>query len=151
VVSASVTDPAWFADIPRDRPTLMIGEGLTMYLTEQDGVALLRRVVEHAPSGELQFDAFNTLGIKSQWMNAVVRRSGAKLHWAIDGPADVLDAVPGTRLLAWVSAIESDTFKKLPGYYRLMVNVMSRVKVLRYMAQYHRYAFGPVNASITSP
>jgi hypothetical protein len=28
---------------------------------------------------------------------------------------------------------------------------MSRVKVLRYMAQYHRYAFGPVNASMTSP
>jgi hypothetical protein len=80
-----------------------------------------------------------------------VRRSGATLHWGIDGPDDVLDKVPGTRLLAWVSAIESDTFKKLPGYYRLMVNVMSRVKVLRYMAQYHRYAFGPVNASMTSP
>jgi O-methyltransferase involved in polyketide biosynthesis len=151
VVSASVTDPAWFADIPRDRPLLMVGEGLTMYLTEEDGVALLRRVVEHSPSGELQFDAFNTLGVKSQWMNAVVRRSGATLHWSIDGPGDVLDAVPGTRLLAWVSAIESDTFKKLPWYYRVMVDVMARVKVLRYMAQYHRYAFGPVNASITSP
>jgi O-methyltransferase involved in polyketide biosynthesis len=151
LISASVTDPAWFADIPRDRPILMVGEGLTMYLTEADGVALLRRVVEHAPSGELQFDAFNTLGIKSQWMNPVVRRSGATLHWGIDGPDDVLDKVPGTRLLAWVSAIESDTFKQLPGYYRLMVNVMSSVKVLRYMAQYHRYAFGPVNASMTSP
>jgi O-methyltransferase involved in polyketide biosynthesis len=144
VIAASVTDPAWFADIPRDRPTLMLGEGLTMYLTEEDGVALLRRVVEHAPSGELQFDAFNTLGIKSQWMNPVVRRSGARLHWSFDGPDDILDAVPGVRLLAWVSAIESDTFKQLPRYYRLMVNVMSRVKALRYMAQYHRYAFGPV-------
>jgi O-methyltransferase involved in polyketide biosynthesis len=151
VISASVTDPAWFAEIPRDRPILMVGEGLTMYLTEQDGVALLRRVVEHAPSGELQFDAFNALGVKSQWMNPVVRRSGATLHWAIDGPDDVIDAVPGARLLAWVSAIESDTFKKLPGYYRLMVKVMSAVPVLRYMAQYHRYAFGPVNASMTSP
>ena len=29
----------WLADIPADRPTLMIGEGLTMYLTEQDGTA----------------------------------------------------------------------------------------------------------------
>jgi O-methyltransferase involved in polyketide biosynthesis len=144
VIAASVTDPAWFADIPRDRPTLMIGEGLTMYLTEEDGVALLRRVVEHAPSGELQFDAFNSLGIKSQWMNTVVRRSGATLHWGINGPDDILDAVPGVRLLAWVSALESDTFKQLPGYYRLMANAMSRLKALRYMAQYHRYAFGPV-------
>jgi O-methyltransferase involved in polyketide biosynthesis len=129
----------------------MIGEGLTMYLTEEDGVALLRRVVAHAPSGELQFDAFNTLGIKSQWMNPVVRRSGATLHWGIDRPGDVLDEVPGTRLLSWVSAVESDTFTRLPGYYRLMVKVMTAVPVLRYMAQYHRYAFGDVSASMTSP
>ena len=81
VIAASVTDPAWLADIPGDRPTLMIAEGLTMYLTEEDGVALLRRIVEHFPSGELQFDAFNRLGIKSQWTNAVVRRSGATLYW----------------------------------------------------------------------
>ncbi len=34
LIAASVTDPSWFAEIPRDRPTLMIGEGLTMYLTQ---------------------------------------------------------------------------------------------------------------------
>ncbi len=76
VVAASVTDPAWLAEIPNDRPALMIAEGLTMYLSEQDGVALLRRVVDRFPRGELQFDAFNRLGIKSQWINTVVRRSG---------------------------------------------------------------------------
>jgi O-methyltransferase involved in polyketide biosynthesis len=141
VVAASVTDPAWLAEIPRDRPALMIGEGLTMYLTQEDGIALLRRVVDHFPSGELQFDAFNRLGIKSQWMNPVVRRSGSTLYWGIDGPDNIVEAVPGVRLLAWVSAIESDTFKELPAYYRVMAKVMSLVPRLRYMAQYHRYAF----------
>ena len=121
VVAASVTDPAWLADIPADRPMLMIGEGLTMYLTEDDGIALLRRVVDHFPSGELQFDAFNRLGIKSQWTNAVVRRSGATLHWGIDGPDDILEAVPGQRLLAWVSAVRLATpSTDVPWYYRLM-------------------------------
>ena len=110
VVAASVTDPAWLADIPADRPTLMIGEGLTMYLTEEDGVALLRRIVEHAPSGELQFDAFSRFGIKTQWTNTVVRRSGATLYWGIDGPDDIIEAVPGVRLLQWVSPFDSPTF-----------------------------------------
>jgi hypothetical protein len=55
------------------------------------------------PFGELQFDAFNRLGIKSQWTNTVVRRSGAKLYWGIDGPEDILEVVAGVRLLAWVS------------------------------------------------
>jgi O-methyltransferase involved in polyketide biosynthesis len=141
VISASVTDPSWFADIPRDRPILMVGEGLTMYLTEDDGIALLRRVVEHGPSGELQFDAFNRLGIRSQWINTVVRRSGATLHWGIDGPDDILDAVPGTRLLSWISPFDTPTFTDVALRYRVMAAVMSLVPSWRYMAQYHRYAF----------
>ncbi len=142
LVAASVTDPAWLADIPDDRPALMIGEGLTMYLNECDGIALLRRIVERFASGELQFDAFNRLGIKSQWMNAVVRRAGATLQWGIDGPDEILRAVPGTRLLTWVSTFDSDAFKRVPAAYRLMAKVMSSVPALRYMSQYHRYAFG---------
>lgn len=142
VVAVSVTDPVWLADIPEDRPALLIGEGLTMYLSEPDGVRLLRRVVDRFPSGELQFDAFNRLGIKSQWMNTVVRRSGSTLRWGIDGPDDILRAVPGTRLLARVRWFESDTFARLPRVYRVMGRLMSWVPPLANMAQYHRYAFG---------
>ncbi|OBK76690.1 class I SAM-dependent methyltransferase [Mycobacterium sp. 1274761.0] len=141
VVAASVTDPTWLADVPADRPTLLIGEGLTMYLTEADGLALLRRVVDHAPSGELQFDAFSRLGIKMQWANAVVRRSGATLRWGIDAPADVVSAVPGVRLLQWISPFDSPTFAEVSVPYRVMAAVMTAAKPLRFMAQYHRYAF----------
>ncbi len=143
VVAASVTDPAWLAEIPDDRPTLMIAEGLTMYLSERDGVALLRRVVDRFGCGELQFDAFNRLGIKSQWINTVVRRSGSRLQWGIDGPAEILEAVPGTRLLSWVRWFESDSFERLPRAYHVMGRVLSLVPALANMAQYHRYAFGP--------
>ena len=141
VVAASVTDPAWLVEIPSDRPVLAIGEGLTMYLTEDDGVALMRRIVERFPSGELQFDAFNRLGIKAQWTNTVVRRSGATLSWAINGPDDIIDAVPGVRLLAWESPFDSDTFQNISWPYRVMARVMSLHPAMRYMAQYHRYAF----------
>jgi methyltransferase (TIGR00027 family) len=141
VIAASVTDPAWFADIPADRPTLMLGEGLTMYLTQESGTALLRRVVQHAPAGELQFDAFNRWGIKSQWMNTVVRRSGATLYWAIDGPDDIIEAVPGARLVSWASPFDDASFDDVGWYYRVLIKMMQRVPALRYMAQYHRYAF----------
>jgi O-methyltransferase involved in polyketide biosynthesis len=142
IVAASVTNPGWLADVPADRPTLMIGEGLTMYLTEEDGVALFRRVVEHAPSvGWLQFDAFSRFGIKLQWTNAVVKRSGATLYWGVDGPDEIIEAVPGVRLLQWVSPFESDTFADVSLPYRVMAKVMSLSSTLRYLAQYHRYAF----------
>ncbi len=141
VVAASVSDQGWLTQVAADRPTLMIAEGLTMYLTESDGIALLRRIVEAFPSGELQYDAFNKLGIASQWMNSVVRRAGATLHWAINGPDDIVDAVPGVRLLAFQSPFESAAFGELAWYYRMMAGVMSVSPSVRYMAQYHRYAF----------
>ncbi|HEY9305893.1 MAG TPA: class I SAM-dependent methyltransferase [Mycobacterium sp.] len=142
VVAASVTDAGWLADIPADRPVLMLGEGLTMYLTEQEGTALLRRVVGHFSSGELQFDAFNWLGIKSQVLNTVVRRSGSTLRWAINMPDDIIAAVPGVRLVAWQRWFESDTFAKLPLSARLMGKAMALISAAANMSQYHRYAFG---------
>ncbi|MGQ4598940.1 class I SAM-dependent methyltransferase [Nocardia sp. R6R-6] len=141
-VATSVTDPAWLQAIPADRPVLMIAEGLTMYLTEDAGVALLRAVVGHFPSGELQFDAFNALGIKAQKINTVVRRSGARLHWAINGPDDIVSAVPGVRRLAAISVFDAEAFRRgMPGRYRLIGKVMSVVPAVRMIAQYHRYAF----------
>jgi O-methyltransferase involved in polyketide biosynthesis len=142
VVAASVTDPGWLADVPADRPALMIGEGLTMYLTEQDGIALLRRVVGHFGSGELQFDAFNWLAILGQVLNPVVRRSGSTLRWAINGPDDIVAAVPGVRLVAWQRWFESDTFAKLPRSAKLMGKAMALTSSMANMSQYHRYAFG---------
>lgn len=141
VISASVADPAWLAEVRADRPTLMVAEGLTMYLTQSDGVALLRRIVNTFGSGELQFDAFNRLGIKSQWMNAVVRRSGSTLYWGINRPEDIVDAVEGVRLLAWESPFDTASFQDVAWFYRAMARVMSVAPALRYMAQYHRYAF----------
>lgn len=140
-IAASVTDPAWLAEIPGDRPVLALGEGLTMYLTESDGIELLRRIVDHFPSGELQFDAFNRLGIRSQWVNGVVRRSGSTLHWGINSPGEIVAAVPGVRLLAWVSPFESDAFRDVALGYRIMARVMGIVPALKMMAAYHRYAF----------
>jgi methyltransferase (TIGR00027 family) len=145
MLPASVTDPSWLAEIPADRPVLFIGEGLTMYLTKDDGLALLRRVVDRFPSGELQFDAFNTFGIRMQMINTVVRRSGSKLHWGIDGPSDIVDAVPGVRLLAWESVFDSDTFDMVSPVARWVGEAMAAVPTLRTMAQYHRYAFGPAS------
>ena len=112
-----------------------------MYLTADDGVALLRRIVGHFPSGELQFDAFSRFGIRTQWSNAVVRRAGATLQWGINRPEDIVRAVPGVRLLAWQSPFETASFRQVSLPFRALARAMSAANATKYMAQYHRYAF----------
>ncbi|WP_329151464.1 class I SAM-dependent methyltransferase [Streptomyces sp. NBC_01456] len=80
-IAASVTDPEWMARIPADRPTMIVAEGLLMYLTEEDGSALLRRLMAHTPRGELAFDAFSRFAIRSRRINHVVVAAGARLYW----------------------------------------------------------------------
>lgn len=142
IVSASVTDASWLSNIPAGRPVLMLAEGLTMYLSERDGQDLLRRVVDHFGCGELQFDAFSRLGVRLQWTNTIVRRSGARLQWAVDRPADVLAAVPGLQLMSWISAFDSAGYDRLPVWLRVISALMRVLPGARYMSQYHRYSFG---------
>ena len=86
-VATSATDPSWLDQIPADRPVLLLAEGISMYLTEHEGVALLRRVVDRFPSGELQIDFYNWLAIKSQKTQTLMRRTGSTLYWAVNEPA----------------------------------------------------------------
>jgi O-methyltransferase involved in polyketide biosynthesis len=145
LIASSATDPSWMDRIPRDRPVLLLAEGISMYLKEHQGVALLRRVVERFPSGELQIDFYNWLGIRSQKTQTLVRRSGSTLHWAVNSPQDILDRVPGVRLLIATTLFDASTFSRASAAFRLAKRVIRVVPPVRRSLQYHRYAFGPVS------
>jgi O-methyltransferase involved in polyketide biosynthesis len=145
LIASSATDPSWLDQIPADHPVLLMAEGISMYLTEDDGVALLRRVVDRFPSGELQVDFYNWLAIKSQKTHTLVRRTGSTLHWAVDSPQDILSRVPGVRLLIAVTFFDASTFRRASVGFRLAGELIRIVPPLRRTLQYHRYAFGPVN------
>jgi O-methyltransferase involved in polyketide biosynthesis len=145
VYPTSATEDSWLSRLPKDRPVLLLAEGVSMYLAEHDGVSLLRRIVDHFPSGELQMDFYNWFGIKTQGTQKIVRRSGATLRWAVNSPQDVLTRVPGLRLLIAASLFDASTFGGAPRAYHLAGELLRAVPPVRNALQYHRYAFGPVD------
>ncbi len=62
MIGSSVTDAAWPAEVPADRPTLIVAEGLVMYLIEPEVRALLQRLTDRFGSGELLFDTVSPMG-----------------------------------------------------------------------------------------
>jgi O-methyltransferase involved in polyketide biosynthesis len=143
LVPTSATDPAWLDQIPSDRPALLLAEGISMYLTQQDGVTLLQRFVDHFPSGELQIDFYNWFGIRSQKMQTLIRRSGSTLHWAVNSPDDIRHQVDGIRLLAATSIFDAGTFSRASRTFQVAKRVLRVAPAVRNTLQYHRYAFGP--------
>jgi O-methyltransferase involved in polyketide biosynthesis len=143
LIATSATDPHWLNAIPADRPVLLLAEGISMYLTEAQGVELLAHVVDRFPSGEIQIDFYNWLGIRSQRAHKLNRKSGSTLHWAVNHPDDVLSRVPGLRLLTAVPFFDASTFERSSLPFRVARQVVRALPPVRTSLQYHRYAFGP--------
>jgi methyltransferase (TIGR00027 family) len=61
MIASSVTDPQWLADIPTGLPTLVVAEGLLMYLQESEVRRLLARLTDQFVSGEMLFDTLSAL------------------------------------------------------------------------------------------
>ncbi|MGW2627966.1 class I SAM-dependent methyltransferase [Streptomyces chattanoogensis] len=139
-VPSSVTDPAWTDRLPTDRPAIIVAEGLLMYLTEQDGTALLRRLMAHVPSGELAFDAFSRFAIRTQWLNRVVVNAGATLHWGMDA-AGVAALSPELEIVENISALEIPGTEKLPTGYRVAARLTAHIPGVRDMARMYRCRF----------
>ena len=84
LVATPATDPSWLDQIPADRPTLLLAEGISMYLTDDDGIALLQHVVDRFGTGEIQIDYYSRLVVRSQKTHRLQRQSGSKLYWAVN-------------------------------------------------------------------
>lgn len=142
LIGSSVTEPSWLAEIPADRPTLIVAEGLVMYLTQPQGHELMRRLTDHFPTGTIVFDAHGRLAIKMQNRNKTIRSTGAVLKWGIDSPGELVRAVPGLRCQDAVSALfAGNTRDALPWFGWVAIQPLRLIPAMRRIGWYFRYSF----------
>ncbi|KAK6822439.1 hypothetical protein PG987_013984 [Apiospora arundinis] len=133
----SVTESDWLNDIPADRPTLIIMEGLTMYLAEKDGISLLRRLLKRFPSGSIIFDCVGSIVLRAQGLIGVLRYTGATFGWAIDYPRylELLDErmrlVETAGPLVMLGILADDESDVLPAPVRWTLRGLGYVPYLR--------------------
>jgi O-methyltransferase involved in polyketide biosynthesis len=114
-IAASVTDPGLLDTIPAALRVLVVAEGLTPYLRTADGVAMLARIVEHLPSGEMIIDGYSRAGLWLLRRYPPVKASGAQLDWSIGDPRELEKAVPGLVFdCEWWSAGADDIKRHYP-------------------------------------
>ncbi|KAI1124780.1 S-adenosyl-L-methionine-dependent methyltransferase [Nemania abortiva] len=94
LIGASVMDESWAEEIPKDRPLLVIGEGLFPYLTPEEAAALLRRLVEHVPSGQIIMDTVGTILLRYHSFMPLFRNTGVQMKWGVDDGEEAARAHP---------------------------------------------------------
>lgn len=110
LIGSSVTEQGWIADLPQDRPTMIVAEGLLPYLPEEEVPLLLEQLVRHCRAGEIVFDAYSPLGLKLIALQPSIKATGAVLHWALDDPAELERQVPGLELVTELTAYDPDGY-----------------------------------------
>lgn len=144
LVGTPVTDLDWLARIPSGNPTLVVAEGLFLYLPEHALLTLLRAVTAQFPSGEVLFDAYNRLGLSWVAHNRMIRSTGAVTRWSLGRPQNLQAQVPALQLRTVRGGYESDDPAQRARYSlpaQAALWLMRRVEPLGGMTRLLRYHF----------
>jgi methyltransferase (TIGR00027 family) len=134
MIGSSVTDPDWLDQIPTGRPTLVVAEGLLMYLSEREVSELLKRLTDRFSKGGLLFDTLSPAGLR---LSKIFTKGIVK--WGIRDAREIETWNVGLRFVEQASAIagyESIPFTPQRLVYRLVnASPMGNYDVL------YRFAF----------
>lgn len=86
-ISSSVTNKEWIKSIPKEKKHyIVIAEGLSMYLKDEDIQELFGRLKKQIKSFTLVMDAYSELTARSAKNHTSLKRTGAVIQWGIDDP-----------------------------------------------------------------
>lgn len=89
MIGKSVTDLSWLdkIDVTNQR-VLIVAEGLTMYLSEQELQQLLKGINTKFGNATIVFDAYSRQAIKSSKLKNPVNQMNANIKWGMNCPDD---------------------------------------------------------------
>jgi O-methyltransferase involved in polyketide biosynthesis len=146
-VPVSLADEHWPDTIPADRPTILIADGLFVFLSEPVIVGIFRRITEHFRSGELAFNDYGRIG----WVSKVaIKLYPQKMfkdigsQWGYAGFKDAHHPEtwnPRMTLVEETSLAYQPEVERFPGWIRVATKLSGKSKTGARKARILCYAF----------
>jgi len=141
MIASSLLEYKWLNEIPHNIPTLIIAEGVMMYLPSEECGPFIKRLIGHLKSGQMAFDAMSIAGVKMGGANKAVKDTGARFGWGIDDPDDIKQYAPKMELISELSTPNLPDWKRLPLIMRILVAAMEPFPKLRRLNRILFYRF----------
>ena len=138
-IGAPLEDLRWLDEVPRDKPGLLIAEGVLHYLSEAEVKNLLNAVVAHFPSGQMIFDICNSFIVKRAGSN--VGGTGATYKWGLDEPHDIKRLDSKLELIKEFKPSEQVAFSRFPLWWRVLYRIQELNSTLRRMERMLVYRY----------
>jgi O-methyltransferase involved in polyketide biosynthesis len=93
MIVGSIADATWLAEMPTDRPVIVVADGVLEYLPERAVRELFRRLADHFSHGVVVFDVMSSEAVR-RGSERIRSSTGAQLQWGVDDLAavDLFDA-----------------------------------------------------------
>jgi O-methyltransferase involved in polyketide biosynthesis len=146
-VGARIGDPGWADAIPADRPTMLVADGLTGFLSEPVIVALFQTVTDHFRTGELAFNDYGRIGRVSRTAMKLAPQRSVKAFgpiWNNPGFADARrpeEWNPRLTLVEETSLADAPEVGLFPLHLRLVNRLARHIPALARRARILRYRF----------
>ncbi len=120
-VGASLLDPSWTDRIPRDRPTILVADGLFGFLTEEGNRSVLARITDHFTGGELVFNAYTRIAARvTGYYTQSVGMPTEFRGFGFNDPHDVVALNPRLTFVDEQTGAAAPESRQLTPLYRLL-------------------------------
>ncbi|KAI2628508.1 putative polyketide synthase protein [Hypoxylon sp. NC1633] len=141
LVAADVTEEDWLQQIPADRPTVIVCQGLVMYLEEEQGKRMIQRLVDHFKTGQLIIDGVSSVLLTLQERVDILTATGSSFKWGFNEPKTLESLHPQLKLIDGLGPSELSGFSRVPLGTRLALATYSFLPWYRYLSSYSRFSF----------
>ena len=87
LIGSEVSNPTFLEQVSRDQPAMIVAEGLSMYLSDQEVKDLLQRLTDHFKSGQVAFDAHSRLSLQRSFAQSGDNQAGSGVSLGHRRPA----------------------------------------------------------------
>jgi methyltransferase (TIGR00027 family) len=138
-IAKPVTDNTWFkVVVKKNLPTMLIAEGLFMYLREEQVKALVLALQAQFPGCMLIFDCFSTFTARRVGKHPSLKKTKASIHWGLDDAHEIETWHKGIKFREEWFFTQSEQIKNMKFGYRLLFKISGLFAITR---KAHRMLF----------
>lgn len=150
LLAGSVLDDSILASIPNDRLTVVVFEGLLMYLQPSDAEGLITRLCTRFESngGELLLDGLGWVNLALQrWVGmmfnlAWLKKAKATWSYAVDDPRSLERLHPGLKLVTALPVSDNDGIQDMSYGHQWVAWLLALLPGFRDAMLFLRFSFG---------
>ncbi len=140
MIESSMTEPGWMEKIPKNRPAIVVADGVLEYITKDEVCILFNRITDYFHSGQIVFDVMSSAAVE-RGRKRLKDTMGAEHKWAVDNIQNVDALDPKLKRIDAFSLFGSKYVARLPMKVRLSFWIVNLVPNFKNTIRLLRYEF----------